>query len=60
MISYDCKKNQLKRSYETQDTNETRSNTNLNENQILNCQNHVQVGLLERRDRYEDLGVGFI
>ena len=29
-------------------------------NQILNCQNHVQVGLLERRDRYEDLDAGFI
>ena len=28
-------------------------------NQILNFQNHVQVGYLERGEQYEDLGVGF-
>ena len=28
-------------------------------NQILNCQNHVQVGYLERGEQDEDFGVGF-
>ena len=54
-----CKKKQLKWSYEIQDTNETRSITNLNCTQILSYQNYVQDSLLERRDHYEDLGVGF-
>ena len=28
-------------------------------NQILICQNHVQVGYLERGEQYKDSGVGF-
>ena len=28
-------------------------------NQILNCQNHVQVDYLERGEQEEDLGIGF-
>ena len=28
-------------------------------NKILNCQNHVQVGYLERGEQDEDFGVGF-
>ena len=59
-LSTICKKNQLKRSYETQEIDETRLDINLNKTQFLNCQTHVQVGLIERRDRYKDLGVGFI
>ena len=28
-------------------------------NQILNCQNHVQVGYLERGEQDEDFGISF-
>ena len=38
------KKIQLKRSNETPNTNETRSFTNVDYSQILQYQNHVQVG----------------
>ena len=54
-----CKKNQLKRSYETQVMIKWSSNSNLILIQILNFQKHVWVGLLDRGDHNEDVGVGF-
>ena len=55
-----CKKNQLNRSYETQVTIKRRFKFKSDLIQILKFQKHVWVGLLDRGDRNEEVGVGFV
>ena len=55
-----CKKNQLKRSYETQVTIKRRFKFKSVWIQILNFPKYVQVVLLDRGDYNEEVGVGFV
>ena len=55
-----AKRIKLKRSYETQVTIKRRFKFKSDLIQILKFQKHVWVGLLDRGDHNEEVGVGFV